>query len=263
MKPNYKFHLFGLKGKHFLRKANNFLFFAFCVFCLSLPLNAQNERLYDQQLWLEGVVDYPFGKNVEFFADASYRYIFSTEENWWRVLARPSLKWKVLNWLDLRGGLGMSYSNLDNLDNIFEVRPWQGVAILWPKIKIVEFSHLFRAEQQIVYNTSTWKNIYSNRFRYQLGSRINLTKTKQSKYFFIRCSVEFFFRTNKELDKFLRNDGRYTIGLGYVFNPKITVEARCFVQRSRSDELHFNVSNEVFRLRFRYNILRQEEYVDF
>ena len=222
-------------------------------------LDAQSEKLYDQHIWLEGFVAYPFSKKVEFFADASYRFVFTKKENWCRVMARPSLKWNLLNWMDLRGGLGVFYSNFKEDDDILEVRPWQGLNVSWPKLKYVKFAHLVRVEQQILYNTSTWDRRFVNRFRYQLSSRIKLSATKKFKYFFIPLSAEFFFRTDPELNKFLRNDGRYTVGLGYVLNRKITFNVRYFIQRSRSDEFDFTLSDQVLRILFRYNLFSIEE----
>ena len=220
---------------------------------------SQNERLYDNQVWFEVLVDYSFGKNFDFYTDASYRQAFSTEGNWRRIMARPSLKWKLLNWLDVRGGIGVFYSDFNIESSILEVRPWQGAAISWPKFDRIKFSHLFRVEQQIIYNTSNWNQKYTTRFRYQLGSRINLRKDRKYKLFFIPVSAEFFFRTDKELNRFLRNDGRYMIGLGYVFNREITVDVKYFVQRSRSEELNFSLSDQVLRLRFRYNMFHDQE----
>ena len=69
-------------------------------------INGQDSTSYDHQLWLEGLIDYQFGQKWDFFSDASYRRVCTRGEDAWRVMARPSLKWKVLNWLDVRGGIG-------------------------------------------------------------------------------------------------------------------------------------------------------------
>ena len=151
------------------------------------------------------------------------------------------------------------YTHFDSKTKLLEFRPWQGVAIVWPSIKQVKFTHLLRTEQQIIYNTANWKHVYANRFRYQLSTKINLSAKRKFKVFFIPLAVEFFFRNNEAQNKIIRNEGRYTFGLGYIFNREITVDAKVFIQRTRSEALNFSISNEVFRLRFRYNLFGEEE----
>ena len=236
-----------------------YIVFIFLFLSIGYQSMAQEEKHYDNHLWLEGFFDYSFGHNLDFFADASYRQVFGTENNWNRIMVRPSMKWGVLKWLDIRGGIGIFYSDFNTGQNILEIRPWQGVAIGWPKFKTIKFTHLFRLEQQIIYETESWTHRYTNRYRYLFGTRIKLSKTRKYNVLFIPASVEFFFRSDEALNRLLRNDGRYTMGLGYVFNREITVDLRYFIQRSRSEELGFVLSDNVLRLRFRYNLFHDHE----
>ncbi len=229
-----------------------------CLFII-LPLKSQTVSQSNQHVWLEALVDYSFAKKWNFYTDASYRQVFSESGQWWRVMARPSMKWKLLNWLDVRGGVGVFYSNFGDRVDVLEVRPWQGFAVVWPSIQRLKFTHQVRFEQRIIYNTKDWANININRYRYQLSTKINLSKDKKYKTFFIPLEVEFFFNSDKELNKLVQSEGRYTIGLGYVFNRKITIDGKFFAQRIQSDEFNLNVSDYVIRLRFRYNIFRSSD----
>ncbi len=231
----------------------------FGFFLMIVPLKGQNGLSSNQQLWLEGLVNYSFGKKWDFYTDASYRQIFSEKADGWRVMVRPSIKWKILNWLDVRGGFGVFYTNFDNKIDLLEVRPWQGFAVVWPSIKRLKFTHQVRFEQRIIYNTTDWAQANINRYRYQLSTKINLSKDRKYKIFFIPLEVEFFFNSDQESNKLVQNEGRYTIGLGYVFNQKITVDGKFFAQRVQSDEFNLNVSDYVLRLRFKYNLLRSGE----
>jgi hypothetical protein len=228
-------------------------------FLLYVPLKAQSNLYSNQQFWLEGLVDYSFAKKWHFYTDASYRHIFLGDINWWRVMARPSLKFKILDWLDVRGGVGVFYTEFGDKDDVLEVRPWEGFAIAWPTVLGLKFTHQVRLEQRIIYNTADWTRNNSNRYRYQLSTKIKFSKTKKYKVFFIPLEVEFFFNSDKVTNKFVQNEGRYTIGLGYVFNKEFTVDGKFFVQRSRFKDYNLGISDYVFRLRLSYNLIGAEK----
>jgi len=230
-----------------------------CCFLLYVPLKAQSNLYSRQQFWLEGLVDYSFAKNWHFYTDASYRKVYSGDRNWWRVMARPSLKFKILNWLDVRGGVGVFYTDFDDKVDVLEVRPWEGFAVEWPTIIGLKFTHQVRFEQRIIYNTADWAKINVYQYRYQLSTKIKLSKTKKYKVFFIPLEVEFFFNADNEQNKFLQEQGRYTIGLGYVFNKEITVDGKFFIQRSKSEEFNLGISDYVFRFRLSYNLFSPEK----
>jgi Protein of unknown function (DUF2490) len=233
-------------------------FFLLCSLSY-LPLKAQDKSQVNQQLWLEALVDYSFGAKWDFYTDASYRSVYTDNLQYWLVMARPSIKRQMLNWLDVRAGVGAFYTEFDENNATLEIRPWEGFAIGWPSFKRIRFSHLVRFEQRFLYDTSDWSYEYSNRYRYQLSTRIKLSKKKKYKTFFIPVAVEVFLQSNNELNELFRNRARYTLGLGYVINREITLDAKLVAERNRSDALDLNITDLLFRLRFRYNLFSFEE----
>lgn len=227
---------------------------------MSLPLRGQEESQVNQQLWLEAMVDSRFGIKWDFWTDASYRQFFiSDESNYSRVTIRPNIKFQALKWLDLRAGLMALYTKFDENTATLEIRPWEGFAIGWPKIIGIKFVHLVRFEQRFIYDTSDWTSDFSGRIRYQLSTRVNLSKTKEYKTFFIPLAAEFFLQSDNEVNRLFRNRARYTVGLGYVFNREVTVDTKIVIEQNRSETLEQNITDMMFRLRFRYNLFTFEE----
>ncbi len=214
---------------------------------------------YNKQLWLETLIDYPFGYKWGQWTDVSYRRVYSDDLEYWRLMVRPNFKWQGLKWLDLRGGVGGFYTYYTQDSATLEIRPWEGVSATWPSFKKIRFVHLVRLEQRFIYDTSDWSYTYSNRFRYQLSTRINISKIKKYKTFFIPLAFEIFLRNGDSENVLERTKARYTFGLGYVVNREVTFDAKVVVERSRNDEFELTVSDIIFRLRFRYNLFSFEE----
>ena len=229
-----------------------------CVF-INSSVVAQERTKYDEQFWLEGMIDYSFGVKWDFWLDANYKGIVTNDANYWGAMVRPNIKFKVLKWMDLRAGIGAFYTKFDENDSVLEIRPWEGFAIGWPKIKNIRLVHLFRVEQRVIYYPSDWTQEYSNRIRYQLSTRIPLNKNKKYKTFFIPLAIEAFFQNENEVNDFFRNRARYTVGLGYIFNREITLDFKLVLEQNRSEDQNLNITDTMFRLRFRYNLFSFEE----
>lgn len=232
----------------------------FICFLLHAPLKAQEGADYNQQLWLEALIDYPFGYKWGQWTDVSYRKINSDDLDYTRIMLRPNFKWQALKLLDVRGGVGAFYTYFTQDNATLEIRPWEGVSVTWPSFKRIRLAHLIRLEQRFIYDTSDWSYAYSNRLRYQISTRINLSKIKKYKTFFIPLAIEIFLQDDDDQENNLfRSQARYTIGLGYVVNREVTFDAKFVVERSRSDDFDLAVSDLIFRLRFRYNLFSFEE----
>lgn len=228
---------------------------------------AQDEVAVDQQLWLEYLVDYDLSKKIELYADASYRTVFFKDlNNSHRIMARPSMKWAVSQKVDVRGGIGIFYTSLNDSTQALELRPWQGVSVRWPVIGKQRFSHFFRLEERLTYRLEPWSQANSVRLRYQLSTRIDFGRGKVVKYFYMPLAMEFFFvPAGEKTFDLSRNDARFTVGLGYVVNYRLALEGRFVLQRSRLSAGNFGVTDQIFRIMLRHSLFpfdeEQEEVV--
>jgi hypothetical protein len=169
-------------------------------------------------------------------------------------MARPSVRWAASDLISVRGGLGFFYTSINDTIRNFEFRPWQGLSVAWPKIGNQVFSQFFRFEERFTYRLDPWEQGFDFRFRYQLSTRIRLQKQKLSKYFYIPLAAELFFSTNSKLLDLTRNNARFTIGVGYVLNYRLTVEGRFVAQRSRLATGDFSVTDYIFRFMLRHSL---------
>ena len=115
-------------------------------------------------------------------------------------------------------GGGMYYThNLEEADDIFEMRFVQGIKYFTPDIAKLSFKHYVRLEErfQTSFGGSSWTDSY--RLRYKISSIIEWKHLFSfNKGMYIPVNVEFFFNI-KKADRF--NDViRISPGIGYKLN---------------------------------------------
>ena len=226
---------------------------------LSFSAMGQNESQTNSQIWVEALVDNAFGAKWDMWVDGSYRKINTEDFNYWRATIRPNIKWKALPRLDVRAGIGGFYTDYEEDDKTLEIRPWEGIALSWPKLKRLRFVHLVRFEQRFVYEMTNWTYDYSNRLRYQLSTRFSFDRKKKYKVFFIPAAIEFFYQERQNANELFQDRIWFTTGLGYIYNREVTVDVKFVVERNRSDDFEFNTTDFIVRLRFRYNLFSFKE----
>lgn len=236
----------------------------FLFFLTPWLIKAQEPEPVDQQLWLEYLVDYDLGSKVDLYSDAGYRAVFLTGvQNSRRIMARPSVKWTVSDLFDLRGGFGFFYDVLNDTTKTFEFRPWQGVSVHWPTIGRQRFTQFIRTEERLTYRLEPWSRASAFRLRYQLSTRIRFNRIKVSNYLYAPLAMEFFFTPSGEkLFEFSRNNARFTVGLGYVFNYRFALEGRFVFQRSRLVSGTFSVTDQIFRIMLRHSLYPVDQTTD-
>lgn len=115
----------------------------------------------------------------------------------------------------MHGGIGLFYIyNLTKI-NRFEITPWQGIQLNWPRWAKLRFKHLVRLEERISFLTNNWSASLALRLRYKLSGRLDIYKASAEKFWFIPFYVEMFFPVGDEIKEFFRNRGRAGFGLGY------------------------------------------------
>jgi hypothetical protein len=172
------------------------------------------ENLINHQLWIDIYPHFYINEKLEYYGDAGYRTMLN-EKSWNRIYARPSIRYHFnKNW-DVHGGLGLFYI-FDKYDiHRFEITPWQGIQLNWPKTTYIGFKHLAKIEERLSYNTSDWELSIDLRFRYKLSGKVILCTDCSLQNVYIPFYGEIFLPVNDDIDEFYRNRGRAGIGLGY------------------------------------------------
>lgn len=199
-----------------------FFFFILCIYSnavFSQDINPNEGSIINQQIWLDFYPHFYVNEKLEYYGDLGYRTAISNQ-NWSRIYARPSLKYHFNNNWEFHSGLGLFYIyNKSDIDR-FEITPWQGIQLNWPKFIHISFKHLIKVEERLSFTTNNWNSSFELRFRYKLSGRIKLFKTAALQKWYIPFYGEIFYPINENLEETFRNKGRAGIGLGYNASKK-------------------------------------------
>ncbi|UCG89236.1 MAG: DUF2490 domain-containing protein [Gemmatimonadota bacterium] len=136
-------------------------------FVFPLKAHSQEEGDVIPQLWVDYNPAITLSDRWRLEGDMGVRTEF--EENlWWRVIVRPGVRYSLSQSVSLGGGVGSFYTLNKEFADRLEVRPWQGVRVVWPRWRI-PLRHFFRVEERFDFNTESWSLRASLRIRYRLG----------------------------------------------------------------------------------------------
>jgi len=169
----------------------------------------------NNEIWFDVYLHYYINDKLEYYGDAGFRTIIN-EQSWNRIYARPSIRHHINDHWELHAGLGLFYIffNEDEF-NRFELTPWQGIQLNWPKFGILGFKHLVKLEERISFLTEDWTSSYGFRFRYKLSGKLSLPKSESSSQWFIPFYGELFFPAFDKIEAFFSDKMRTGIGIGY------------------------------------------------
>jgi len=191
-----------------------FIFFFFSF----LSVRSQESTF---QLWLDYDHQNKIDSKWRFFSDYGVRSQFN---DWLRLHARPSFGYKSGSKIDYRAGVGFFYL-FDSYDNnVFELRPWQGVLLSLPNIDRFHFKNYIRLEERFVTAIGLNYNNFILKLRYKIGLAIPLNNFKIiPKTFYIPVSFEMFFNLAFEEQPINNDRLRFEVGLGYMINEKTRI----------------------------------------
>ena len=237
-----------------LKKVVIIWIFLLCA-CGSLSdIHAQEQNITTDHLWFDFYNYFPITEKLEYGGDLGFRHAFS-DFPWSSIYIRPTLSYRWKEKIRFSGGFKFAYTDQNILANTFEIRPWLGVKIYWPKIRRLTFQHFLRLEQRFILNTRTDDWTSQTRGRYKLGTRVPINNpTIIDKTFYMPLSVEFFSNTGEDLTERFASKLRLTAGLGYRFDKRWRLEFEYTYQGSRSSRReNFKGSDNLFHLKLRWS----------
>lgn len=165
--------------------------------CLVFPgtASAQRDTLevddVSPQLWMDYDPSVQLSPRVRLFGDFGARTQLETG-GWWRIVARPSVRYDISGQAWIGGGFGNFYTFNEGIADRWELRPWQGVDVAWPKWKF-PLRHYVRLEERFDFNTATWASSVSLRGRYRISlSRQWATIIREDRFWRAFGSLERF-----------------------------------------------------------------------
>ncbi|MCZ6917287.1 MAG: DUF2490 domain-containing protein [Gemmatimonadetes bacterium] len=204
------------------------------------PAAGQSENVVSPQLWVDYNPSWRVTPRFEIYGDVGARTELESG-GWRRFVVRPSVRYQLHRDVRLMGGLGNFVTVNDVIANRWEVRPWQGVNVTWPRAP-VHFEHFLRFEEQFDFNTRTWESQSSLRGRYRLRTVIQWSALRQDRYWRLLASVEGFLTLAGEQGQF-REQFRFSVGVERSHRAGVRTrfdatwqrEGRLFVEGSIND----------------------------
>jgi hypothetical protein len=202
-------------------------------------------------LWVDLYPHFYVSEKLEYYGDGGYRTNLN-KNAWHWVYARPSVRYHIDKHWELHGGVGFFYIFNNVTSDRFEIRPWQGIRLSWPRIENLGFKHYVRFEQRIYFFADDRSSRLDLRLRYKISCRWDFIKINNQRFWFIPLYVELFFPVGEEDKGFFRDRGRAGIGLGY--NPsavwRFSFNYNWHTSRAGLND-DFDVSDIVYQIKVR------------
>jgi hypothetical protein len=216
-------------------------------------MHAQETDDTDFQTWLDYKIFYHLDNKIQFDGDAGIRGVLS-QENWTQAFIRPSVIHQSKDWLQSHGGVGLWFTYDHSIENKFEIRPWQGVKIIWPNPKSLVFSHFIRLEERMTVAPS-WDFTLRLRYKIALKSPDWHFKPLANRPFYGFAALELFGNIFGDTAERYVNRNRLTLGLGNHIAPKWRIELEYIRQGSRRGRSEgFRTAEHILRLRFKHPV---------
>jgi len=224
----------------------NLISFTFLFTLPSFFLQAQT----NVQIWDEYMLNYPFANSF----NLENAFVYSTlmgKPKWRAYDYAATFEWSVTSHIDLIAATGLSYTNQNESNNTFEVRPSLGTRLYFTPNKRIQTRLLLRLEQRNFKNLDTkeWNQQYRPRVRGEVIVPINKNSIYEDKLWYAITDLELLFKTNDVEERFA-NRSRWRIGVGYRLTYNLRFEFIYMLQQSKNtiDE-EFESSDNIFRLR--------------
>ncbi len=209
----------------------------------------------DFQTWSDYTSIYRINDKWRYTGDYGIRGVLSGNDGV-AVFVRPNFRFSRRPFLSYHGGLGVFFSNGIDLPNIFEIRPWQGLQLLWPKPFSLVFRHYFRLEERFTIRSGDGSD-FGLRFRYQIQFKSpNLhLRVLPEHPFYLYSHLEIFMNMGKAVEESFVNRNRLTFGLGNHIAQRWRFEVVYIRQGSRKDsEDGLKTSEHILRFRLKHDI---------
>jgi len=215
----------------------------FLAFASPVALAGESSK----QIWLDYNPSWVISPKVTISGDAGYRTELESGGGS-RLVLRPGVDLPS-KFVTFKAGIGNFWTISDAITNRWEIRPYQGVAWVWPRSR-VNVDHLVRLEERFDFNTVTWTSINSLRGRYRLRFRYLFDAVQPGRFWRAFGSGEFFLKLAGE-EGVQREQFRLTLGLERSFSPLRRFRLEVTWQQ---EEIFFLPSESADAIYFRFRV---------
>lgn len=195
---------------------------------LIAPSPAPAQEGAQQQLWLDFNPSVTVAPGVAVFGDVGIRVPLETSADWRTMIIRPGTMLSVGGVRLAAGGAG--FYTADPGADKWELRPWQGIGITWPRSLGLE--HYVRTEQRASISTDTWDTRWSLRTRYNVQIPISLADRTRGHAWRLLIGSEGFLTFNPDPGQRHRQL-RCTMAAEHTIDPTWRVRLEITVELAR------------------------------
>lgn len=226
------------------------LIIIFILFASQSPGLAQDNL--NKQFWIDFNPYYFLTPKIELFGDVGARLI-KEGENRGRIVIKPGIRTPIGNGFYLTGGIGNYYSINEGINDVWEIRPFQGIMTHWPRIGLF-IQHYIRFEQRLGIDMGGMDNVFSMRLRYRLRLLHRWGAIQKDQYWTVTVGLEGFFKLDNERNQ-IEEHARITSGLERSFRRDLRVRLEITWQKETLRFTSENSTESIYiRLRFFQNI---------
>ena len=209
-------------------------------------------------LWTDFFFVYTANNNFRILAHTNYKFE-TTKDGWKQIMVRPAIIYTPTDELFVQAGITFFYT-VENGSKFYEIRPWQGVNIFFPRIRNVYINNFLRLEERFAFSAIDEENFSQLRGRYALMTFLPLNHNDMiNNTLYLWPYIELFaVFAQKGVDPYLSRY-RFSMGLGYRFTDHIRTELVYMYEKSRTEwDVTYNGIDLVIRIVLRYSLLNSK-----
>lgn len=229
----------------------------FILWGISTNAQSSNDKI-DTQIWTDFTFTHILNNRISYEGDGGVR-ISVDDKNWTLIYLRPTAHFNLTSIVKLSGGIGSFNTFNDIINNIYELRIFQDVQIIWPDFGWVDFYHRIRFEERFFFYERLDSDI-SIRARYLIRARSNNFKfIGKKKSWNIKSMWEAFVPIGSGSTEFFVNNHRWYFAIGYQPSNTNRYELFYIWQRShRFSEDGLKTSQNIIRFRIFYSLRKNK-----
>jgi hypothetical protein len=218
------------------------------------PIAAQYSESSYFETWTDIATIYNFSDQFRYDGDYGIRAALSTAD-FTQLYVRPSVRYEVLPWLRLHGGLGWFHTFFRDATDANEIRPWLGVRFVGPRPGGFLIQNYFRLEFRAFEFGRGGDSETAWRGRWQLQVRSPDFRIGPADRFYALAFAETFHTFNAEIEGFAAERLRLNLGAGKTLSPHWRVELNGMYQHGRVETgvSGFDLDEGILRLRMFYS----------
>lgn len=177
------------------------------------------QNVVNQQLWVDWYFNVKKNDRINYVFDFGYETIF-LEDYWNKVYHESSINYKLSKQFSLKGGIALYYHFNKDIQNRFELRPWQAIVLHLMDNQHWSFNVQVKLEQRLSYLTESWNPSFDLRLRTRIGGAYYFTNKSVRTDWYIPFVAEYYYPLKDNIPEVFHNVAKVGVGVGKVIKNK-------------------------------------------